>query len=88
MFTKKYRPLTDYLLEVNSNEIALTYTDIENIIGEKLPNSAYKYKAWWGNFDETHSHSAGWTNAGFEVANVREILLTHKVVFNRIYKLF
>ena len=88
MFTKKYRPLTDYLLKVNSNEITLTYSDIENIIGEKLPNSAYKYNAWWVNYDETHSHSAGWTNAGFEVANVREILLTHRVVFNRIYKLF
>ena len=81
MRTKKYKPLTEYLLKVDSNEITLTISEIEKIIDDKLPISAFKYSAWWSNYDEAHSHCAGWINAGFEVANGRGVLLTHRVVF-------
>lgn len=82
-YTRKYAPLTEYLSKISSNKIILTLSEIEKIIGDRLPPSAYKYEVWWANNDETHPHRLGWINADFEVANGSQIKTTHKVVFTR-----
>lgn len=82
-YTKKYAPLTEYLSQISSNEIILPLSEIEKIIGDKLPPSAYKHEAWWANNDETHAHRLGWINAGFEVTNGRHIKTTHRAVFTK-----
>ena len=38
---KKYIPLESFFAEVSQNEVTLTYTAIENIVGQPLPNAAY-----------------------------------------------
>ena len=84
--TRKYAPLTEYLLKTTAttaNEITLTISEIERIIGDKLPKSAYKHTPWWANNDDTHSHKFGWTDAGFEVVNGSQIKITHKVIFRK-----
>lgn len=75
---EKYIALTSFL-EKNSAEIVkLTFKDIERIIGEKLPESAYKYPALWAN-SESHTIAFEWLNAGYISQNVN--ILDHTIEF-------
>ena len=66
----KYAPLRRYLERVNANRLTLTFTEIEEIIGAKLPSSAIHYLEWWGN-DWTHTQAAkGWLAAQWRAADV------------------
>ena len=52
-------------LENNTNEkLELTYEDIEKIINHKLPNSAYKYQAYFSN-SLSHPISRIWLELGY-----------------------
>ena len=82
-YTRKYAPLTEYLSKITANKIILTLSEIEKIIGDKLPPSAYKHEVWWANNDETHPHRFGWINAGFEVTSGGQIKTAHQVVFKK-----
>jgi hypothetical protein len=45
----------------------MTFTEIEKILGSKLPNSARESESWWGNENpETsrHPNSQAWQRAG------------------------
>ncbi len=54
--TGKYTPLEHYLrdLPVTQKEVTLTFEQIERILNDKLPASAYEYQAWWANEKEPH----------------------------------
>ena len=47
----KYSSLTDFLRNQPQelSDITVSFTTLENQIGDKLPESAYTYPAWWGN---------------------------------------
>lgn len=86
----KYFPLFQFLQQQSEKIVKLSYADMENIIGSKLPQSAYKHQAWWGNTRSgTYIQSAAWLEAGFRVSyiefgeyvefhQVANILLTKK----------
>lgn len=64
----KYGPLCDYLKRCGKSSVRLTFQEIEDIIGDKLPMSAYKYYAWWGNRKLTkHSQVKAYMEAGYQV---------------------
>ena len=63
----KYDPLTNFLATTNKNKITLTYSEIEKVIGFELPKSSYSDNRWWLNNDKTHTQSAAWGNASYEV---------------------
>jgi hypothetical protein len=64
-------------LNANKNaQVTLSYSEIENILSAKLPNSAYKYKQWWDN--NSHIQSKSWRDAGY---NVDAVFLGDKVIF-------
>lgn len=63
-----YNMLTEYLVNLNSHEITLLFTDIERIIQGKLPDSAYEHRPWWGN--SGHHHANYWLNVGWQVSKV------------------
>lgn len=67
----KYDPLMDFLDKCQDVEITLSYEEIEKIIGEKLPNTAYKKTEWWSNHDQTHTQSSAWSDVGYKTKNVR-----------------
>lgn len=49
----------------------LSYTEIERIIGSKLPVSAYKYNAWWSNDMTSGSRQCrAWLDIGWRTANI------------------
>ena len=39
----KYINLTNYLKNINEENVKMSFKDIENLLGEKLCDSAYKY---------------------------------------------
>jgi len=63
----KYSKLRDFLLSSGRDVVDLSFDEIAEIIGSKLPVSAFKYRAWWAN-DTSHTHARnGWLAAGYNV---------------------
>ena len=50
-----YDPLRDYLMDCDSDEVTLTFAQVEAILGRALPASAWKYDAWWANLGDDAS---------------------------------
>lgn len=61
----KYFRFTNYLKNSNQNYIRLSFKEIENILGFKLPSSAYNHGAFWSN-SRSHSLATSWLNAGYK----------------------
>jgi CBS domain-containing protein len=78
----KYKPLEDWLIEeaaINKN-IRMKFEDIEKILGELLPDSARKHRAWWAN-DYSHPEAMAWMNAGWVLDSVD--INTEEVTFSQ-----
>lgn len=78
----KYDPLIDHLRSQEANEIELTFSEIDTLLGDKLPAAALQYPAWWANSptDPTHSWARRWTAAGWRA---RIDLANQRVAFER-----
>jgi len=69
----KYTPLEKFLdySKTYNNVLNMSFDDIEEIIGDALPDSAYKHAAWWANEKHgSHSHAKAWMQAGWKVDGV------------------
>ena len=60
----KFIALTSYLEKCGKDEIKMSFSEIERIIGFRLSDSAYTYPAQWSN-SESQSFAFGWINAGY-----------------------
>ncbi|WP_379143584.1 hypothetical protein [Paenibacillus sp. sgz500992] len=60
----KYEPLRKYL---DTATLTLSYDEIEEILGFKLPQSAYIHDAWWDNSTKSHTQTHGWIESGWIV---------------------
>jgi CBS domain-containing protein len=78
----RYAPLAVWLQEKDQDKIALTFSDVENIIQDTLPASARRHRAWWANDTAGHSQSLLWLEAGWKVSSIN--LSEEKVIFSRI----
>lgn len=77
-----YLPLHTYLDKRYAVTVVLTFAEIEDLIGAKLPDLARARQEWWTAHDDTvrPSHDDAWTMAGrTAVPN----LLARTVVFER-----
>lgn len=62
----KYRGLAEYLLSSNEIKVTLSYSQIEEILGFALPDTARKFKqSYWAN-TETHSYASSWMAVGYK----------------------
>ena len=72
----KYDALHHFLehIQPNVRERTLTFNDMENILGFKLPESAYKHRAWWANptSPQQHPHAQSWLEAGWTVDSANQ----------------
>ena len=67
----KYDPLYDHLANNPETVIALSFSEIERILGFALPASARRHQAWWANEREgTHSHARSWLEASYGTQGV------------------
>ena len=63
----KYDPLYDFLRGFSGEECVLTFSKIEEIIGDDLLASARGNRRWWGNQVDPKRHSRAWMDAGWRV---------------------
>lgn len=61
---KKYKRLFDYFKSCDKDDFVLTFAEIEEIIGDRLPASSYLYHANWSNNDH-EALSASWLPNGY-----------------------
>lgn len=72
----KYIGLVKYLKFKSTSNVMLSFTEIEKLIGDTLPASAYKHRAFWSN-TRTHSVAFGWLDADYRTSTVN---FTNKTV--------
>jgi hypothetical protein len=73
----KYFVLTKHLANLDANVWDASLGDIEDALGEPLPDSAYRYPAWWAN--QGRAQSLAWEGAGWKTKRVD--LKNEKVTF-------
>ena len=71
-----YLKLAGFLQNCGTEEITISFSQIEVIIEKPLPASAYQHSAWWGNNVQRHTHCV-WLKVGYKALNVN---LTQKAV--------
>lgn len=77
----KYDPIAEFLIDSDQELVSMTFEDIENVAGIELPESAYKYRAWWSNNGTNSAFTRVWLRAGYKTKNVdmnRQQLEFHK----------
>jgi hypothetical protein len=63
----KYEPLKRYLDgRLDAGPIRLSFAEIDDILGFRLPRSARDHQAWWSNTRIGHSHAAAWLDADWK----------------------
>lgn len=80
----KYQPLGTFLRDQRTQEVPLTFHEIETITGVKLPPKAQHQRAWWSNNASNNVMTKVWLDAGFESTQVD--MSARKLVFRRIAK--
>ena len=82
MTTSRYAPLTAYLRKSGRAEIPMTFDDLEEVIGSKLPPSASTHRAWFSNNPTSNPMTRAWLAAGYRSADVD--MAKRKLVFRKI----
>jgi hypothetical protein len=77
----KYSALADYLRALKTNEVSMTFAQVERIVGAKLPLS-HRYRSWWSNNSFNSVMTKTWLDAGFESTKVD--MKKRTLVFRRI----
>ena len=62
----KYRALAEYIYESWEKRIVLSYEELEDVLGFKLPESAHKLPhSYWANTDY-HPYAKSWLKLGYK----------------------
>lgn len=77
----KYEPLPQFLASISGTVHRMSFSEIERILGFKLPKSAFEHEAWWSNNATGHSHAQAWMKFGWRTEAVD--LTARKVTFLR-----
>jgi hypothetical protein len=78
----RYRALAEHLKGRGDSVWDASFSEVEQLIGAPLPQSAYRYAAWWANQNGPgHSQTEGWRSVGWKTARVD--LLGKRVRFER-----
>ena len=77
----KYDPLKVFLQAQFGDQVPMTFSEIENVLGTKLPASKAN-RAWWSNNSDNNVMTKEWLGAGFETESVDPT--GEKLVFRRV----
>ena len=77
----KYEPLGDFLRAQREQEVPLSFSEIERIIGAPLPPKAKDIRAWWSNNPGNNVMTKVWLAAGFRTERVD--IPAERLVFSR-----
>lgn len=78
----RYEPLRRYLAQAETEEVTLSFEEIETLIGRQLPYSAKEahWRQWWANA-EANAQSKAWLSVGWRAQPNRE---AGRVLFRRV----
>jgi hypothetical protein len=76
----KYDPLRDHLQAIRSHTWIATFREIEDVIADQLPSSAYHHQAWWSN-SRSHIQTCSWLDAGWQTERLD--LERKRIVFRK-----
>lgn len=77
----KFANLHRYFSQLDKDEVAMTFKELESIIGEKLSKSAYQYQAYW--YDSpTHMLPKCWVENDYKMTSLN--LKEQKVIFTKV----
>src|SRR5712691_3074569 len=79
----KYAPLADFLRKQKVALVPMTFAQIEQTVGSKLPKSQ-RYPAWWSNNPWNNVMTQVWLDAGFQTEQVD--VVGRKLVFRKVRK--
>jgi hypothetical protein len=77
----KYAPLKAFLMEQGKDHLPMTFAEIEEVLGLRLPPSK-RYPAWWSNNPSNNTMTREWLDAGYETQSVD--IAGEKLVFSRV----
>jgi len=82
--SRKYQPLADYLAALPQvvTEAALTFAEIEALLGTALPAAA-ALRQWWVRRDRRAAHTQVWRLVGWQVTTASLRLGHERVTFTR-----
>lgn len=63
-----YLKLAEHLASISDEIWTASFDQVERVVGQPLPGSAYKYAAWWAN--QGRGQSLGWEGAGYRTAKI------------------
>ena len=66
----KYNPLRESLQKRRGDQAAMSFAEIESILGFSLPASARQFREWWANTRGSHVQAAAWLDAGWQTSQV------------------
>jgi hypothetical protein len=66
----KYEGLRRRLESESASEIAMSFGEIESLLGFPLPPSARRHRAFWSNNADNNVMTRAWREAGFRAARV------------------
>ena len=68
----KYGTLENWLInqKTKANLIRVSFADVQELLGEALPQSAYEQRTWWANDTVGHVQSRAWLRAGWKIEEV------------------
>ena len=80
-FRSKYTGLYNHLRQCGKDQITLTFTQIERLMGSELPESARQSRAFWSNRSKGALQATAWMSAGYHIKDVD--LEQSRVTFRR-----
>ena len=66
----KFEPLTAFLSSLPTSERRIAFSEIERVLGFKLPPSARRHRPWWSNNPGNSTITKAWLAAGFRTEQV------------------
>ena len=66
----KYAPLEFHLRDSGRARVPMTFDEIVNVIGARLPPAAFKHRALWSNNPGNWVMTKAWLAAGYETEKV------------------
>lgn len=77
----KYERLGAYLRGQRTEQVPMTFAEIERVVGTKLPKSQ-KHQAWWSNSTSNNVMTRVWLDAGYRTEQVD--VERKRLVFRRV----
>ena len=78
----RYQRLADYLAAQSADEVALSFAEVEALVGAALPTSAY-LRYWWRGYGATYRAGQAWRAAGWEATTLTRRADEWRVTFRR-----